>query len=157
GEDKDLIGELERMAIEGTGPAAAAPAKEEAPAKPAKPETSGTLVAQTLERALRPGEVSLDELERAFRETASEAAPAPAKVEAKAEMKTETKAKAAKPERKAAIEMDEEKQDTKVANQSIRVNVETLENLMTMVSELVLTRNQLLEIVRRHEDSEFKV
>ena len=28
---------------------------------------------------------------------------------------------------------------------------------MTMVSELVLTRNQLLEIVRRHEDSEFKV
>ena len=28
---------------------------------------------------------------------------------------------------------------------------------MTMVSELVLTRNQLLDIVRRHEDSEFKV
>ena len=27
---------------------------------------------------------------------------------------------------------------------------------MTMVSELVLTRNQLLEIARRHEDSEFK-
>ena len=34
----------------------------------------------------------------------------------------------------------------KVANQSIRVNVDTLEHLMTMVSELVLTRNQLLEI-----------
>ena len=45
----------------------------------------------------------------------------------------------------------------KIANQSIRVNVDTLEHLMTMVSELVLTRNQLLEIVRRHEDSEFKV
>ncbi len=45
----------------------------------------------------------------------------------------------------------------KVANQSIRVNVETLEQLMTMVSELVLTRNQLLEIARRNEDSEFKV
>ena len=44
-----------------------------------------------------------------------------------------------------------------VAAQSIRVNVDTLETLMTMVSELVLTRNQLLEIVRRHEDSEFKV
>ncbi len=28
---------------------------------------------------------------------------------------------------------------------------------MTMVSELVLTRNQLLDIVRRHDDSEFKV
>jgi two-component system chemotaxis sensor kinase CheA len=45
----------------------------------------------------------------------------------------------------------------KVANQSIRVNVDTLEHLMTMVSELVLTRNQLLEIGRRHEDSDFKV
>ena len=42
-------------------------------------------------------------------------------------------------------------------NQSIRVNVETLEHLMTMVSELVLTRNQLLEMVRRLDDSEFKV
>ncbi|MHA1164275.1 MAG: chemotaxis protein CheW, partial [Alphaproteobacteria bacterium] len=36
-------------------------------------------------------------------------------------------------------------------------NVETLEHLMTMVSELVLTRNQLLEMVRRLDDSEFKV
>src|SRR5262249_57229725 len=31
GEDKELIGELERMAIEGTGPVAGAPAKEAAP------------------------------------------------------------------------------------------------------------------------------
>ena len=42
-------------------------------------------------------------------------------------------------------------------NHSIRVNVETLDHLMTTVSELVLTRNQLLEIVRRHEESDFKV
>jgi len=35
--------------------------------------------------------------------------------------------------------------------------VDTLEHLMTMVSELVLTRNQLLEISRRNEDTEFKV
>jgi len=45
----------------------------------------------------------------------------------------------------------------RVANHSIRVNVDTLDHLMTTVSELVLTRNQLLEIVRRHEDSDFKV
>jgi len=44
----------------------------------------------------------------------------------------------------------------RVASQSIRVNVDTLDRLMTTVSELVLTRNQLLEIVRRHEDSDFK-
>ena len=48
------------------------------------------------------------------------------------------------------------RQATKAANHSIRVNVDTLDYLMTTVSELVLTRNQLLEIVRRHEDSDFK-
>ena len=41
--------------------------------------------------------------------------------------------------------------------QTLRVSVDTLESLMTMVSELVLTRNQLLEIVRRHDESEFKL
>ena len=50
----------------------------------------------------------------------------------------------------------DERSSGPVAHQSIRVHVETLEHLMTMVSELVLTRNQLLEIVRRHEESEFK-
>jgi len=45
----------------------------------------------------------------------------------------------------------------RLANYSIRVQVETLDNLMTRVSELVLTRNQLLEIVRRHEESDFKI
>ncbi len=43
-----------------------------------------------------------------------------------------------------------------VASQSIRVHVDQLESLMTTVSELVLTRNQLLQMVRAHEDSEFK-
>jgi len=146
GSDADLIGELERMAIAAT----VAPPPKEAP-KPAAAAAGGTLVAQTLERPLRPGEVSLDELERAFRETAVEVTPP----KAEAAPKAEAKPKPAKTERKLGGE-DEEKID-KVANQSIRVNVDTLENLMTMVSELVLTRNQLLEIVRRHEESEFKV
>jgi len=39
--------------------------------------------------------------------------------------------------------------------QTIRVNVDLLENLMTMVSELVLTRNQLLQILRAHQESDF--
>ena len=42
-----------------------------------------------------------------------------------------------------------------VANQSIRVSVDLLENLMTTVSELVLSRNQLLQMVRGLEDNEF--
>ena len=49
------------------------------------------------------------------------------------------------PPPKSVVEIDVPEAD-KVANQSIRVNVDTLEHLMTMVSELVLTRNQLLEI-----------
>ena len=58
---------------------------------------------------------------------------------------------------KAAAERPEEERGDRLANHSIRVNVDTLDHLMTTVSELVLTRNQLLEIVRRHEDSDFKV
>jgi two-component system chemotaxis sensor kinase CheA len=44
-----------------------------------------------------------------------------------------------------------------IASQTIRVSIDTLDQLMTMVSELVLTRNQLLEVLRRHDDSEFNV
>ncbi len=44
-----------------------------------------------------------------------------------------------------------------VASQSIRVNIDTLDQLMIIVSELVLTRNQLLEVLRRHDNSEFNV
>src|SRR3954469_22470130 len=58
GDDKDLIGELERMAMQATVPAAAAPKH----APPAGKQAVGTLVEQTLQRPLRPGEVSLDEL-----------------------------------------------------------------------------------------------
>ncbi len=48
-----------------------------------------------------------------------------------------------------------EPKESAVANQSIRVSVDLLENLMTMVSELVLTRNQLLQILRSQKDSDF--
>jgi two-component system chemotaxis sensor kinase CheA len=107
------------------------------PKKPAPmPERSvGTLVEQVLERPLLPGEDSLDDLERAFRATPVD----PPQRRAKSPLA-------------GAVKDD----DQKNGNQSIRVSVETLERLMTMVSELVLTRNQLLEIGRRHEESEFK-
>ena len=177
GEDRDLISELEAMVERGMAAMAAGEAAPPlVPAAPAAPPaapavTQGSLIDQTLERPLRPGEVSLDELERAFRETAIETPPAhekapepkaaapapkaePAKVEAKAEPKAEAPKKAARAKANADGEVHE---SDKVANQSIRVNVDTLEHLMTMVSELVLTRNQLLEIARRNEDTEFKV
>jgi two-component system chemotaxis sensor kinase CheA len=52
---------------------------------------------------------------------------------------------------------EDERADTKTVSGSVRVHVNTLDQLMTTVSELVLTRNQLMEIVRRHQDSEFKI
>src|SRR4051812_14851304 len=134
GGDADLIDALHAMVERGMAGMAAA-------AAPEPQSAEGTLIYQVLERPLRPGEVSLDELERAFRETAPEA---PAQ-------------KPAKPVPKKAFAEPETAESDRVANQSIRVNVDTLEHLMTMVSELVLTRNQLLEISRRNEDTEFKV
>jgi len=182
GNDHDLISQLEEMVERGmaamSAPEAETPVVEAPPVAPKLPQ--GTLVEQTLERPLRPGEVSLDELERAFRETEIEMSPAPeappaapkAPVKAQAqpqpkEVKVQDAKPAAKPAAaaksaakpaasKASTDADMPEGD-KVANQSIRVNVDTLEHLMTMVSELVLTRNQLLEISRRNEDTEFKV
>ncbi len=180
GTDEDLIEKLHEMAegkhAEPVAEAAPVPVVEAPPVAPAAPPVAkGTLVEQVLERQLRPGEVSLDDLERAFRETAIEvepaasapaapvaaapAAPAPVAKEvvkeaAPAPVAKEAKAKPSK--KTAAPEADVQEAD-KIANQSIRVNVDTLEHLMTMVSELVLTRNQLLEISRRNEDTEFKV
>ena len=85
---------------------------------------------------------------RARRQTGARAGsrPAPQAKEAKA-----------KPAKAAVADGADVQEADKIANQSIRVNVDTLEHLMTMVSELVLTRNQLLEISRRNEDTEFKV
>jgi two-component system chemotaxis sensor kinase CheA len=47
--------------------------------------------------------------------------------------------------------------DGGLAQQTIRVSVGVLENLMTLVSELVLTRNQLLQISRGARDASFAV
>ncbi|MEP1444297.1 MAG: hybrid sensor histidine kinase/response regulator [Hyphomicrobiales bacterium] len=147
GKDSDLIDALNEISMADEIAAAAADAEKKANKSEDEPSVEvedDPLVVQELERDLRPGEVSLDELERAFMETeveepvVSEEAAKPVAVKKAASDKAETATKT-------------------VTQQSLRVNVDTLENLMTMVSELVLTRNQLLEIVRRHEDSEFKV
>jgi two-component system, chemotaxis family, sensor kinase CheA len=41
------------------------------------------------------------------------------------------------------------------AAQTVRVGVDVIETLMTLVSELVLTRNQLIQLARTQEDSRF--
>ncbi len=52
---------------------------------------------------------------------------------------------------------DSKGKESAVAASSIRVTVDVLEDLMTLVSELVLTRNQLLQMVCGMDDSEFTV
>jgi Chemotaxis protein histidine kinase and related kinases len=138
GSDQDLIEALEAMAVE--APASSAPVKENA-------STVGTLAYQVLERALLPGEVPLDELERAFRE-----APGPELPKAKNATPAKVNESAA-----AAASSEDSGESVAAKVQTIRVNVDTLEHLMTMVSELVLTRNQLLEISRRVDDGSYKV
>jgi two-component system chemotaxis sensor kinase CheA len=144
GSDQDLIERLERMSGDAGRPMA-----------PGGGHAVGTFVPQVLEGPLGQGENSLDNFERDFRAssgpdqiTAKPAAPRPADLSAPAGKGGDPPERPDNP--------DEERPDSKVASQSIRVHVDTLERLMTMVSELVLTRNQLVEIGRRHDDSEFK-
>jgi two-component system chemotaxis sensor kinase CheA len=172
GTDDDLIAGLDKISSGGEAteeasapvadaPAEAIPAPPELPSEPAPPPP-------------KAGEVSLDELEAAFAsapgpddmDIAPEAAAAPeAALEPEAAPAADEAAPAADEAAPAAddaatppqTETKKASKDAPVKNQSIRVNVETLEHLMTMVSELVLTRNQLLEMVRRLDDSEFKV
>jgi len=175
GDDAALIAELNALAS-GEAPAAAAPS---APAEAAQnddahnddkgpvlnehgfPVAAELLaeVAQALaargipDEALIEAQAKADSDRRATESAAEEAmlammaaedsrpqAPVPAPVAAAA----------------AAAPASGEAKDSAVAAASIRVSVDILENLMTLVSELVLTRNQLLQMVRVREDSEFK-
>ncbi len=157
GSDDDLIAQLNDLA-EGRTPdadAAAAPAEapEEAPEEIAEAPIEDDLDAPIPGAdaiGTRPGEVPLDELERAFME-----APGPeAEAAAEPEVTPEPELPAAPPSVPAVAEkapeptMEAAPVESKAAAQNIRVNVDLLENLMTMVSELVLTRNQLLQIAR---------
>ena len=87
-----------------------------------------------------PLQATLDELERAWR-----AAPGPDPVEPVKELADNGIGAA-----------EANARETQARAQTVRVSVDTLEHLMTTVSELVLTRNQLLDLVRRTGESEFK-
>lgn len=157
GDDSELIKRLEDAASGGlqaaTTPAASAPVAVEADddldedAESEIPEGVDPEKWDTaLGRELRPGEVSLAELEAAFN-----SAEGPEDIVI--ENAKPASAPEAAPEAPGAAPTGEK---TSLANQTLRVNVDVLEDLMTMVSELVLTRNQLMQMVRNMDDSEFK-
>jgi two-component system chemotaxis sensor kinase CheA len=114
GSDDDLVERLEQLALAQPG----------ANLKPAEFSFVGELG-----RPLQLGEVSLDELERAWL-----TAPGP----------------------DGLVVAEPANRDLAPRSQTVRISVDMLENLMTTVSELVLTRNQLLDLVRKNGKSEFK-
>jgi two-component system, chemotaxis family, sensor kinase CheA len=151
GEDNDLISALEALTTTKRDLAR--------PIVPATDITVGTLVYQVLERELRPGEVSLDDLEKAFRDATSDESELGCGVLEKAGLLNDDAYSAAALETNHPEDTSSENAalESALRNSTIRVPIDTLEHLMTMVSELVLTRNQLLEIARRDENNAFKV
>ncbi len=177
GNDEDLISQLDILAGIGDGAAGGAEAVSPAPSNELEDVAEAPTVddagsgdqIKIVQRELKAGEVTLDDLERAFQEAEGPEDMGPPPVpdtfkSSEPEEKTPeldptpvAVVKKSKKEEKKAAKSGADKKEVSVQNQSIRVNVDTLETLMTMVSELVLTRNQLLEMVRRHSDSEFQV
>ena len=110
-----------------------------------------------LGRELRPGEVSAAELEAAFNSVEPEPAfapPAPSSL-ITADMSKEEALHTAMAELKGGDDHGFGEGGPRV-QQTVRVTVDVLEALMTTVSELVLTRNQLMQTVRGMEDEELK-
>ncbi len=210
GSDGDLIGSLENMAR--------SHASKKVALFDTPDHTTGSLIYQVLERQLRPGEVSLDDLELAFREAPGPGSAArkmremfdeadharklhdreervltsPAVSEADMQIyeqlfmndADESGSNGAQETHSVLTEIHEEtasaplvadpgqtsaKQrrkddaeapvpsESSASRQTLRVAINTIDHLMTMVSELVLTRNQLLEIARRQGEGQFKI
>lgn len=173
GSDEDLVN---RLNLHAEGGGAAAAATEEAPAPVEETKSTGLPDVES-EGGLSRDE--LDALERAFAEAESTVAggdhvaepkaevskpaqpPAPAEVkEEKPEPKkapnVSDKAKGEAIQKGLEAEPKDAQSNANMANQSIRVNLGVLENLMQMVGELVLTRNQLMQVVRNKNDNELK-
>lgn len=127
GDDADLIARLEKMAASAGGDPGGSVAEHQEMLRKQAEEA----VAQAAEQAVATVEI---------------APPQPVQASARAVAAE-----------KAATPPVAKTGEVALANQSIRVNVDVIEQLIVMVSELVLTRNQLLEMVRHSNDSEFKV
>ncbi len=162
GDDAALISTLERVAAgETVGAPTAQPASEPAPSPsqaPAPAETAATAAAPEPEPAApAPTTTEPPTAEPATAEPATAGPAAAERAEAEAAPQEEPPpppepAQASAPPPAAAAA-----HAPPVGSQTIRVAVEVLEDLMTLVSELVLTRNQLLQLARTQENSGFSV
>ncbi|TWB15175.1 hybrid sensor histidine kinase/response regulator [Nitrospirillum bahiense] len=145
GNDEDLINRLNALAEGREAPAAAAPAAAAPPPPPAPEPVPEPVAPPPPAPVAAAPSVPAAATTREVAPVAEAAPPAPAPAAPQAPP----------PPPPAAGGGDGG--ESSLANQTIRVNVDLLENLMTMVSELVLTRNQLLQILRSQKESEFAV
>jgi two-component system, chemotaxis family, sensor kinase CheA len=152
GSDEELIGEINALAS-GAAPAmnAVAPDAEIAPAMPSFSDDGFPVAAELLvevAHALKPDVEAEPDMVAPAEPVRMPAPSTPARFEPPAPAVRVT---AAGPSRES------EPKESVSAASSIRVNVDVIENLMTLISELVLTRNQLLQMQRAQKDNEFKV
>jgi len=168
GDDSELIAQLRVMADGEAAPAAeAAPVEEAAAEEPEAAAPSGPILN---EQGFPVAAELLDEVAAATSQGVEAASDANLAADNEAEMVAEKeKEEAAPPAVAASVPVETKSADApvekkekaagekSVAQQTIRVNVDLLENLMTLVSELVLTRNSLNQMVRGRDDSEFVV
>jgi two-component system chemotaxis sensor kinase CheA len=105
-----------------------------------EPDGDDSAVIAALDAAARGESVALPSAPQAKAEAPVEAAPVTAPAPRATEAVTE------------AVQTE-----SATAQQTIRVSVEVLEDLMTLVSELVLTRNQLMQLARVSSDSQISV
>tara|TARA_B100000315_G_scaffold228387_1_gene237052 strand:+ start:5390 stop:8275 length:2886 start_codon:yes stop_codon:yes gene_type:complete len=168
GDDNELIALLCAMADGESAPAEeSAPVEEAAADEPEAAASSGPVLN---EQGFPVAAELLDEVAEATSQGVKAPSEKELEVEMAAEMaadkeKEETSPPAAAanvPAETRAADVPAEKKEKmagekSVAQQTIRVNVDLLENLMTLVSELVLTRNSLNQMVRGRDDSEFVV
>ncbi|MDX1739004.1 MAG: Hpt domain-containing protein, partial [Alphaproteobacteria bacterium] len=170
GDDSELIGRLNHLSETGEVPGA----EDEAPAVAESPASEEEVAVSASDDDIILGDdigsaADNDELQAIFdateykgpgdpmaaKKAADAASSAPAEEAPKASVPVPAAETAPVEKEQPKTTMAAEKKESSGVVQTIRVNVDLLENLMTMVSELVLTRNQLLQILRSAGDSEF--
>jgi two-component system, chemotaxis family, sensor kinase CheA len=150
GNDSALIASLNALAVGNT--------------TPAMPDTAAAMLSPAAAAANSPASAPASSTCDTLFEEGDDILPSSA-VLATGETRIHPAADAVTPRREAAhapassspaLATDAGKKD-RDSGQSIRVNLDLLENLMNMVSELVLTRNQLLQIARTRNQDELTV
>lgn len=175
GEDQDLIKRLNAFADSNGAVVAALTSEAAKPVeKFSEPRLDGMFSPTEMKMVSSTSQDAMDELERAFANASStieggmdftkapdtflipDDAPEPTPVAPSVVLKPAISEQAKEKAIKQGLDTDAKEGGAHGANQSIRVSIDVLENLMQMVGELVLTRNQLLQVVRHHEERELK-